>query len=103
MNVVVMLPPSDQPTGRRTLRLTEDGQEYVASHPEELAAVWQPFDQPVRETSDFATLKPELAQVMSAVWQIITAGTDQQRRDAIGILTETRRKLYGLLAEGDPE
>ena len=40
---------------------------------------------------------------MNAAWQIITTGTDQQRRDAVEVLVETRRKLYGLLAEGDPE
>jgi hypothetical protein len=39
--------------------------------------------------------------VMAAVWQIVTTGTDRQRRDAINILIETRRKLYGLLADGD--
>ena len=40
---------------------------------------------------------------MNAVWQIISTGTDQQRRDAIDVLVETRRKLYGLLAEGEAE
>jgi hypothetical protein len=40
---------------------------------------------------------------MNAVWQIVATGTDQQRRDAIEVLVETRRKLYGLLAEGDSE
>ena len=38
---------------------------------------------------------------MAAVWQIVTTGTDRQRREAIEILVETRRKLYGLLADGD--
>ena len=51
--------------------------------------------------NDFSNLKPEIGQVMAAVWQIVTTGSDQQRRDAIGILVETRRKLYGLLADGD--
>jgi len=40
---------------------------------------------------------------MNAVWQIVSTGTDQQKRDAIDVLVETRRKLYGLLAEGDAE
>jgi hypothetical protein len=38
---------------------------------------------------------------MGAVWQILTTGTDRQRRDAVEILVDTRRKLYGLLADGD--
>ena len=35
--------------------------------------------------------------------QIIVSGTAQQRAEAAEILAETRRRLYGLLAEGDPE
>ena len=33
----------------------------------------------------------------------VTTGTRQQQAEAAEILAETRRKLYGLLAEGDPE
>ncbi len=94
---------ADEERGRRTLRLSDEGRRYVEEHPDELAAVWRPFGQ--REESsplaEFAALKPELGQVAAAVWQIITTGTEQQRRDAIGVLIETRRQLYGLLAEGD--
>ena len=39
---------------------------------------------------------------MNAAWQIITTGTEQQKRDAIDVLVDTRRRLYGLLAEGGP-
>jgi len=40
---------------------------------------------------------------MGAVWQIITTGSEQQQRAAIDVLVETRRKLYGILADGhDP-
>ena len=40
---------------------------------------------------------------MSAVWQIISTGSERQRREAVEVLVETRRKLYGILAEGDAE
>jgi DNA-binding PadR family transcriptional regulator len=95
----------DDERGRRTLRLSDAGREYVAANADELAGVWEPFAEPAHEEGrgDYANLKPEIGQVMNAVWQIITTGTDQQRRDAIDILVETRRKLYGLLAEGDTE
>ncbi|MFL6003629.1 MAG: PadR family transcriptional regulator [Nocardioides sp.] len=91
--------------GQRKLKPTPAGWDYIGEHRDELAAVWEPFAEPAREEGggDFANLKPEIGQVMNAVWQIITTGTDQQRRDAIEVLVETRRKLYGLLAEGDPE
>ncbi len=92
-------------TGQRKLKVTPAGWDYISEHRDELAAVWEPFEEPEREEGrgDFANLKPEIGQVMNAVWQIITTGTDQQRRDAIDVLVETRRKLYGLLAEGDTE
>lgn len=86
---------------RRTLTLTPEGREYVAAHREELESVWSPFADGERDDAapDYRALKPELGQLMSAVWQIVTTGTDQQRRDAIDILVDTRRRLYGLLAE----
>jgi hypothetical protein len=40
---------------------------------------------------------------MGAVWQIVTTGTRQQQAEAAEILSDTRRKLYGLLAEGEGE
>jgi hypothetical protein len=66
-----------------------------------MAATWRPFNEPTEE--DTGDLKPVIGQVMSAVWQIIVSGTAQQRAEAAEILAETRRRLYGLLAEGDPE
>ena len=87
----------------RTLRLTEAGQTYVAEHPEELAAVWTSFDEvPAEDAPDLSVLKNEIGQLMSATWQILTNGTDEQRKDAMAVLVETRRKLYGLLADEDP-
>ena len=78
---------ADEERGRRTLRLSDGGGADVEEHPDELAAVWRPFVSARRAPmSEFASLKPELGQVAAAVWQIITTGTDQQRRDAIGVL-----------------
>ncbi len=94
---------ADDERGRRTLRLTEDGKRYVEEHADELAETWAPFGEAKSEGGrpEYANLKPEIGQVMAAVWQIVTTGTDRQRREAIEILVETRRKLYGLLADGD--
>ena len=100
---------ADDERGRRTLRLTDEGRAYVEEHADELAETWAPFGQhhegrrgdEVPPGGEYAALKPEIGQVMAAVWQIVTTGTDTQRRDAINILIETRRKLYSLLAEAD--
>ncbi|MFZ2501158.1 MAG: PadR family transcriptional regulator [Nocardioides sp.] len=93
----------DADQGRRTLRLTAAGERYVAEHPAEVDGVWASFDadSAAQDRPDYAALKPEVAQLMSAVWQIVTNGTDKQRVEAIKLLTETRRRLYLLLAD-DP-
>jgi DNA-binding PadR family transcriptional regulator len=95
----------DETTKRRTVRLTEDGEAYVAENADELAAVWTPFEARERDEQrgDFADLKPEIGQVMGAVWQVVTTGSEAQRRAAVDVLVEARRKLYGILAEGEPE
>ncbi len=92
--------------GRRLLRLTDEGRRYVEEHPDELAATWRPFDDAdgaAEDDHEPHDLKPVIGQVMSAVWQIVVSGTRQQRAEAAEILADTRRKLYGLLAEGGPE
>jgi DNA-binding PadR family transcriptional regulator len=96
----------DDERGRRTLRLSDAGRDYLTTHPDEVAGVWAPFENDGRgaredgvESADFTSLKPELGRVMNAVWQIITTGTDDQRRAAIGVLVEARRGLYGILAD----
>jgi DNA-binding PadR family transcriptional regulator len=95
----------DDDRGRRTIRLTAEGVRYCEEHAEDLAAVWAPFERAERgereeRGADFSDLKPEIGQVMGAVWQIVTSGSDTQRRAAVDILADTRRRLYGVLADG---
>jgi DNA-binding PadR family transcriptional regulator len=89
--------------GRRLLTLTEAGRTYVAEHPDEMAATWRAFDDAAEAERAYGghDLKPVIGQVMGAVWQVVTTGTRQQQAEAAEILADTRRKLYGLLAEGD--
>jgi DNA-binding PadR family transcriptional regulator len=94
---------TDDERTRKTLALTAEGTAYVAEHADELAAVWAPFERRERDEESggsFAGLKPEIGQVMGAVWQIVTSGSESQQRAAIDVLVETRRKLYGILADG---
>jgi DNA-binding PadR family transcriptional regulator len=92
------------PGGRRENSLTEAGRAYVDQHPDELAATWRPFDEAAADEYDAPPgLKPAVGQVMGAVWQVATSGSAQQQAQAAEILSDTRRKLYGLLADGDPE
>lgn len=91
--------------GRRLLGLTGEGRRYVQEHPEELADTWRAFAPDVQDEGggDTYDLKPVIGQTMAAVWQVVTTGTRQQQAEAAEILADTRRRLYGLLAEGDPE
>ena len=92
--------------GRRVLRLSDSGRRYVEEHPDELAATWRAFDQDEDDEApggEGVGLKPVIGQVMAAVWQVIVSGTRQQQAEAAEILADTRRRLYGLLADGDPD
>ncbi len=91
----------DAPTGRKAIQLTEAGTAYVNEHPEELAAVWAPFVEEKDEDDDEAVnFKQVIGQTVGAIVQVATTGTPDQREKAIEILGDTRRRLYGLLAEG---
>lgn len=87
--------------GRRVLGLTGEGTTYVEQHADELAGVWAPFESPAGDERDGRIdVKPEISQVMGAVWQIVSTGSEAQRRAALEILVDTRRRLYGVLADG---
>jgi DNA-binding PadR family transcriptional regulator len=88
--------------GRRLLRLTASGRDYVEEHPDEIADTWRPFTEDGPDDG-VPGLKPVVGQVMAAVWQVMTTGTSQQQAEAAEILADTRRRIYGLLADGDVE
>ncbi len=89
----------DAPTGRKAIQLTDEGRAYVSEHPDELAAVWAPFAAEA-EDDEAVNFKQVIGQTVGAIVQVATAGTPDQREKAIEILGDTRRRLYGLLAEG---
>ncbi|QCW52244.1 PadR family transcriptional regulator [Nocardioides dongxiaopingii] len=95
---------ADDERGRRTIRLSAAGLAHVEENAEELAAVWAPFDRSAAKDEardgEQVDLKSEIGQVMGAVWQLVTTGSETQRRAAVQILADTRRALYGVLADG---
>lgn len=89
----------DAPNGRKAIQLTAEGKSYAAAHTEEMAAVWAPFEHAATD-HEAVNLKEVIGQTVGAVVQVMKAGTPEQRDRAVEILDETRRRLYGLLAEG---
>ena len=95
---------SDDERGRRTIRLTDSGAAWAEENGTDLAAVWAPFtrteEAPSDQPSGHADIKSEIGQVVSAVWQLATQGSEQQKKAALDVLVDTRRRLYGILADG---
>ena len=89
----------DAPTGRKTVQLTASGREHVTEHADELAGVWRVFDEEPAD-DDHHDLRQVIKQTVGAIVQVASTGTPAQQDRAVEILADTRRKLYGLLAEG---
>jgi DNA-binding PadR family transcriptional regulator len=84
---------------RRRFELTDEGHGYVEEHLSELAETWRAFEEP-DSGIDSNDLRPVIGQVMGACWQVACSGTMPQQERAFEILSETKSKLYRLLAEG---
>jgi len=83
--------------GRRTeFQLTDEGRAYVEAHADELARVWASVTE--NNHAD-AGLHESVAKLMGVVHQLRFAATDEQRAKAVAQLDETRRVLYGILAD----
>ncbi len=87
--------------GRRTFTLTDAGRTEVERASEGRRAPWDELaDEPDDAT---ARLRRRAGEVMAAVMQVATAGSDAQAEKAEKVLVDARRALYRLLAEDDEE
>lgn len=83
--------------GRRTeFQLTEAGRTWTSDNAEELARVWESSE--ARVEAD-AGLHESIGKLMGVVHQFRFAATEEQRAKAVEKLDETRRALYGILAD----
>jgi len=83
--------------GRKRFALTEAGREEAARAAE--APPWQEFaDDTVSQAQDF---RDAAFGIMNALRQVGFNGTSEQRQRALEVLSETKRKLYAILAESE--
>lgn len=83
--------------GRRVFRLTEAGQAYVDTHPDEVDAPWDTVADTVSD--DMMASRDLIGAVAMAFMQVAHSGTAEQVGQAKQVLTEARRSLYRILAE----
>ncbi len=83
--------------GRKSYRLTDAGRaeaETAAQNPP-----WAQFtDDTMSQVQDF---RDAAIGIMSALKQVGFNGTPEQREKALGVLNETKRKLYAILADSE--
>jgi DNA-binding PadR family transcriptional regulator len=85
---------SEEQGGRKRFTLTEGGRtEAQQAGP----APWEQLgDEAVQDLSD---LREVAFGTMGALRQVMMNGTEEQRRRAIEVIADTRKKLYAILAE----
>jgi DNA-binding PadR family transcriptional regulator len=87
--------------GGNVFELTDAGRSYVEENRERLGRPWERASEGVSD--EVRELLHLTLQVGVASRQVFHAGTDAQRAEATKLLKETRRSLYRILAEDEPE
>lgn len=87
---------ADAASGKRRFSLTDAGREALEASPKERSP-WEEVTDGMRP--DEANLRDGVRGLIIAVRQVADAATDAQRARAVEVLTETRRRLYAILAE----
>lgn len=87
---------AEESGGRRTFRLTGEGREYVANHPEAARPAWESM---THEQAEMPGLFTQAARLGGAIVQVAREGTPQQIREAETLLEEARRTMYQILAD----
>jgi len=83
--------------GRKRFTLTEAGQTEATAAAAD--APWNEFSEETVNTGQ--DTKEAIFGIMNALRQIGFEGTPEQWQQAVAVLTETKRKLYGILADSD--
>jgi DNA-binding PadR family transcriptional regulator len=86
--------------GRKLFELTDAGKQFVAERDKDLPTPWDEMTGGVSdETAEAANVMRGLAMAFA---QVMQAGNKAQMEEATKALSETRRRLYAILAEDAP-
>jgi DNA-binding PadR family transcriptional regulator len=92
---------SQEADGRRLFALTDAGREHVQQRGEDKPAPWEQMS---GEVSDGAhELGKLMREAAFAFAQVMRTGSEAQMSKAREVLSTTRRDLYRILADGEPE
>jgi DNA-binding PadR family transcriptional regulator len=94
-----LITPEGSEGARRAYALTDEGRAYVAAHPDELNEPWSAMAGGAASAA--MDMRRLIHQVHLAAFQVISAGTEDQVKQASAVLTQARRSLYRILAEDD--
>ncbi len=85
--------------GGRRSEITDAGREHLETR----AGEPDPWDAPAEGRGSMREFKPLIAAVAAAAMQVAAVGDEGQRTRAIELLTNARRDLYRVLAEGQED
>src|ERR1700736_2505904 len=90
---------SEEIDGRKLFAITEQGRSLLEQRASDAPAPWEEMS---GEVSDEAfEVRQLLREVVVAFAQVMRSGSDAQLAKAREVLTEARRQLYRILADGD--
>jgi DNA-binding PadR family transcriptional regulator len=92
---------SQESDGRKLFALTDAGHAYVRERGDDKPAPWEQMSGDVSDQAH--ELGRLIREVASAFTQVVKTGSEAQMSEARKVLTTTRKDLYRILADGDPE
>jgi DNA-binding PadR family transcriptional regulator len=90
---------SEEVDGRKRFAITDAGREHVAARPPDAPAPWDTLAGGVSQ--DVQELLGLMRQVAIAATQLVQTATENQLVEAKKVLSETRRAIYKILADGE--
>jgi DNA-binding PadR family transcriptional regulator len=90
---------SEEVDGRKRFAITDAGRQALADRPADAPAPWDTLAGGV--SRDVQELIGLLKQVAIASTQLVQTATESQLAEAKQVLSETRRAIYKILADGD--